>query len=449
MRRLPTVFWLAAATILVLATPAEARAPRYAVVNAGPADYDTAQQLLRLYGLLTPKTQPAPLPPRRRAARSAGPRAEPRKAPAPRRAARKAPRAIRPASKAGRAGLSTPIRGRALRRALAGLPHDEARAVAAMALARGKRLYSTLKRARAAEAFSQAIATYDSHVVWSKARPALVEACTYLLLCHHALGQKAAAQNLAARLRELTGNKAPSGVPAGIWAAYPLAPLPLTPRRTIQVKAPAKARVLLDDRPAGRGPQTLSVGPGAHRIRVELAGHRVFHQVVAAGTAGQAVVVSLVPQATDAFADIRKDLSKVRRAADRWAVGPLKSLSKRLRIDHVLVCVLQGGSLKARWYSARLGKFASSVLSLPRPGAGGLRKPVLAALAKVAQVERKRAKDLADIDRDRSKKKSTTPKLWKKWYFWVAAAVVAGVVAAFAIKDSLTEEKVLLRVTRP
>lgn len=319
--------------------------------------------------------------------------------------------------------------------------------MAAAAMRRGKRLYSTLKRAQAAEEFARAIAIYDGHVAWRHARPALVEACTYLLLCHHALGQKAAATKLAARLRELTGDKAPKGVPTGIWAAYPLVPLPLSPRRKIEVKAPAKAKVILDDQLAGLGSRMLSVGSGAHRIRVELGGHRVFHQVVAAGTTGQTVLVSLVPRATDAFADIRKALSGVRRAAGRWAVGPIKSLAKRLRLDQVLVCVLEGGSLKARWYSARLGKYASPVLSLPRPGVGDLRKPVLAAFAKVARAERKRAKSLAVPDGAKSKKKS--PKLWRKWYFWVAAAVVAGVVAAFAIKDSFTEEKVILRVTRP
>ena len=131
---------------------------------------------------------------------------------------------------------------------------------------------------------------------------------------------------------------------------------------------------------------------------------------------------------------------------DRWAVAPIKSLSKRLFIDHVLVCVLEGGSLRARWYSARMGKFASPVLSLPRPGAGDLRKPVLAAFAKVARDEKKRGKSLT-VPVGPKKKKTT--KLWKKWYFWVAAAVVAGVVAAFAIKDSVSEEKVFLRVTRP
>jgi hypothetical protein len=344
-------------------------------------------------------------------------------------------------------GLSSPIQGGALRRALVGLPHDEARAVAAAALRRGKRLYSTLKRAQAAESFARAIAMYDGHVVWSQARDPLIEACTYLLLCHHALGQKAAAQKVAARLRELTGNKAPKGVPAGIWIAYPLAPLPLTPRRTLEVKVPAKARVFLDDQPAGVGPQDLSVGPGVHRIRVQSDGHRVFFQMVAASTTGAKVLVSLVPRSTDAFAVIRKDLSGVRKAANHWSLGPIKSLAKRLRLDQLLVCVLSGGSLKARWYSARLGKFASPVLSLPRPGAGDLRRPVLAAYAKVARAERNHAKTPPVIAGVKSKAKPT--KLWKKWYFWVAAAVVAGVVAAFAIKDSVTEEKVILRVTRP
>jgi len=439
MRRLFTVLWFgcSATVLLVAVPPAWARAPRYAVVNVGPADRDTAGQLLRIYELLSPTSKPSVPPPRRAVAPVA-----PRRV-APPKAARAKKAALAPPS----LGLSAPIRGRSLRRALAGLPHDEARSVADVALRRGKRLYSTLKRAEATEAFARAIAMYDGHVVWKHARPALVEACTYLFLCHHALGQKEAATQLAARLRELTGNRAPKGVPAGIWAAYPLVPLPLAPRRSLEVKTPAKARIYLDDRLAGRGPQTLQVGPGAHRIRVELAGHRVFHQLVPAGISGQAVLVSLVPQAPDAYADIRRDLAKVRRASDRWAVAPVKSLSERLFIDQVLVCVLEGGSLRARWYSARLGKFASAVLSLPSPGAGELRKPVLAAFTKIARAERKRAQSLAVPDDVKAKPKS--PKLWKKWYFWVAAAVVAGVVAAFAVKDSFTDDKVILRVTRP
>ncbi len=428
--------WLAA--ILVLAAPsAEARAPRYAVVNAGPADYHTARQLLRLYKLLSPKMQPTPAPPSR-------PGGKVGKSPA---AARKSPGARAAAPKVIRPRLSSPIQGRALRRALVGLPHDEAPSVAAAALRRGKRLYSTLKRAQAAESFARAISTYDAHVAWSQAQPALVEAHTYLLLCNHALGKKAAALKVAARLRELTGNKIPKGVPVGIWTAYPLVPLPLSPRRKIEVKVPAKAQVFLDDQPAGLGPQVLSVGPGAHRVRVESAGHRVFHQVVAAGPSGQKVLVSLVPRATDAFAELRKDLSGLRSNLGRRLPGPIKKLAKRLRLDQLLVCSFEGGSLKARWYSARLGKFASSVLSLPRPGAGDLRKPVLAAFAKVARAERLHAKTPPVTAGVKSKAKPSV--LWKKWYFWVAAAVVAGVVGAFAIKDSLTEEKVILRVTRP
>ncbi len=445
MRRLPSVLGLGAVAVLLLGATSvvEARAPRYAVVNAGPADHDTAQRLLRLYDLLSPKKKPVPKaspvspPPRRKVGKGA---------PVPD-ASRKRPRARARAQKVPRTKLSSPIQGGALRRALVGLPHDEAKSVAAAALSRGKRLFSSLKRGQAAEAFARAIAMYDGHVAWSQARGALVEACTYLLLCHHALGHKAAARKVAARLRELLAGKVPKGVPAGIWSAYPLVPLPLLPRRKLEVKVAAKARVFLDDQPAGLGPRTLQVGPSAHRLRVELEGHRVFHQVVAAGTAGSKVLVSMVPRVADAFADIRKDLSSVRRASGRWGSARIKSLAKRLRIDQLLVCVLAGGSLKARWYSARLGKFASPVLSLPRPGAGDLRKPVLVAFSKVARAERKRAEGLAQPPRKKSKAKPAV--LWKKWYFWVAAALVAGVVGAFAIKDSLTEEKVLLRVTRP
>ena len=38
---------------------------------------------------------------------------------------------------------------------------------------------------------------------------------------------------------------------AAVWKVYPLVPLPLTPRRVVTVKAPAKARVYLDDQLAG------------------------------------------------------------------------------------------------------------------------------------------------------------------------------------------------------
>lgn len=428
--------------LLLLGSTAEARPRKYAVINVGPADYATAQRLLSIYGVLSPA--PAPV-----AARPAPRRAAPTAArPAPRRA--EARDGARPAPRPERATplSSGPIKGRALRRALAGLPHDEAAAMAASALLLGKRLYSTLHRAEAAEAFARAIAFYDGHVVWKQARPALIEASTYLLLCHHSQGNKDAARDVAARLRELTGNKSPKGMPVSTWDAYPLQPLPLTPRRQLEVKAPAKARVLLDDQTVGRGPQVLHVGPSAHRVRVELAGHRVFHAQVPAGPTGQQILVSLVPRTTDAFADIRKELAAVRRSAQRWNVEALKSLAKRLFIDHLLVCVLEGGSLKARWFSRRLGKFVPSELSLPRPGKGELRGPVFAAFGKLSKAERERAAALAERDKKGDKPKKKEPKLWKKWYFWVAAALVAGVVAAFAIKDSLDEEKVILRVTR-
>jgi hypothetical protein len=183
---------------------------------------------------------------------------------------------------------------------------------------------------------------------------------------------------------------------------------------------------------------------------VEQPGHHVQQVVVAAGRTDQTLLAALVPRPTDAFGDIRAELSKARRSADRWATPVLRTLAKRLFIDHMLVCVLDGGSLKARWYSTRLGRYASPTLSLPRPGVGDLARPVGAAFAKVARAEQERARALADAADAKSRKKAPKQaKLWKKWYFWVAAAVVAGVVAAFAIKDSLTEEKVILRVTRP
>ena len=139
-----------------------------------------------------------------------------------------------------------------------------------------------------------------------------------------------------------------------------------------------------------------------------------------------------------------------RASADRWSAAPIKALAKRLVLDHLLVCVFEGGSLKARWFSRRLGKWASAELSLPSPGPKLTATALMAAFGKLRVAERKRAQALAEADKAKGKKhKASSPKLWKKWYFWVAAAVVAGVVTAFAIKDSVTEETVILRVTRP
>ena len=60
-----------------------------------------------------------------------------------------------------------------------------------------------------------------------------------------------------------------------------------------------------------------------------------------------------------------------------------------------------------------------------------------------------RAEQLASARTPRRRRRRAKPAIWKKWYFWVAAAVLAGVVAAFAVRDSMTEETVILRVTRP
>ena len=440
---------LVALSVLDQTATAQARSSRYAVINVGPADFDTANQLLSLYGVLVPfKAGPAASPPVSRIAPRPGPRTPPpRRAAEPaRREARARPRGAGPAPAKA---LSAPIMGRALRRALAGLPHDEVLAMVTSALQNGKKLYATLHRKAAAEAFTSAISLLDRHVPWGDAKPLLIQGHTYLLLCHHAEGDKASAQPVAARLRELAQNKRPQGIPASVWSMYPLMPLPLDNRRQVTVKAPSGAQVYLDDQRVGPGPQVLAVGPGAHRVRVEAPGHRLFYTEVPAGTAKQTVIVSLVPLSTDAFADVRQQLAKLRSSADRWDKEGLKKLAKQLVIDHLLVCTLEGGALKARWFSRRLGKYAASEQSLPQPGAKGLPGLVLASFQKMKRAEDGRAKALAEANRAKGRKEAPAPKIWKKWYFWVAAAVVAGIVAAFAIKDQVKEDNVILRITRP
>ena len=61
MKRISTVLVAGVAALLVVLPSGAARAaPRYAVVNVGPSDYDTAQGLLTLYGVLTPASAALP-----------------------------------------------------------------------------------------------------------------------------------------------------------------------------------------------------------------------------------------------------------------------------------------------------------------------------------------------------------------------------------------------------
>ena len=415
---------------------------KFAVVNAGAVDHATARGLLRLYDLLqAPRRAALPTPP-------AAPRSQKAAHPAPRR------RAARPAAKRRAAASWTPVRGRTLRRALVGLPHDESLSLAQASLEAGQRLFTALKREKAAEAFVRAIARLDRQVPWARARKPLILAHTYLLLCYHALGRSADARPVAARLRELTGNHRPPGIPAAAWQAYPLQPLPLTPRRKLVVKAPPLAKVYLDDHLAGTGPQQLPAGPGGHRVRVELEGHQVFFQEVAPGSHEQVVLVTLTPTPEDAYADVRKALSKVRKSGTPFAAAPYRRLAKTLFVEWLLVALPEAGHVKLRWFSRTLGKFASPAVTVSlAPGAkGGLtraRAQVIAAYRQGLEAERQ-DRSLADqANRKAHKAHKKKSSIWKKWYFWVAAAVVAGVVAGFAIKDSVSEDKVILKITRP
>jgi hypothetical protein len=498
-----------------LTAPAQA-SPKVAVVNAGSAELETARRLLRLYEALEPPAaqapqarprRPATPPPTRKAARpaprvaarptareAARPSTREAARPAPRQPARPAPReaarraaarpretarpraAARPRETArpraaGGAGLGlAPVKGRALRRALLGLPHDESLPLARRAVARGKRLFTSLKRAAAVDAFTGAIDLLDRQVRWKRAEPLLVQAHTYLLLCHHALGAARAAQAVANRLRELSEGKRPAGVPAPVWKAYPLQPTALTPRHELRIQVPAKARVYLDDHLAGTGPQTLHVGPGAHRVRVERPGHRVYFQRVTP-SASMKLAVTLVPEPEDAYADVREALDEVRRSGAPFDPAPYRRLGKTLFVDYLLVAVPDGKRVRLRWFSRQLGRFATEpvAVALPpapaAPGAGSaaggsatggsatarLRAALRATFGTVRSAERTDAalaSKAADQGR-RAKAVNGDSKIWKKWYFWVAAVAVAGLVAGFAIADSLEEEKVILKITRP
>lgn len=432
-----------------------AAAPRYAIVNAGTAEEVGPSLLLRLYEHLAPASasaadsRPAPATkPSDPTAQAARPRAREASGARPREATRNGPRG----------DLPTPVQGKALRRALAGYAHDESLGLAREALARGRRLFTALQREAAAEAFVQAIAVFDRHVSLALGRPSLVSAHTYLLLCQHELGRTEAARVTAGRLRELTGNQRPAGVPQATWDAYPLEATPLLPRRALEVKAPPGAQVFLDDALAGAGPTVLHVGPGAHRVRVELKGHRVFVQEVPPATQGIAVPVTLVPEPEDPFEDVRRSLGAVRTSGKPFEAGPYKGLAKTLSVDFLLVAVPEGAQVRLRWFSRNLGRFSGDSFAVtlraqvPPEGRAeleALRSTVMASFTK-AREEVRKDEDLARRAEKKGEdtKKNAGPQIWKKWYFWVAAAVVAGVVAAFAIKDSLDEEKVILKITR-
>jgi hypothetical protein len=392
--------------VALLPAGAEAKSRRFAVVNVGAADFETAEQVLGLYeGLALRSTAPVPA----------------------------APEAIQ---------------GQGLRRALAGLPHDEAAVLAASELRRGKVAYAGLRRPEAADAFRKAIALYDGHVRWHLARPGMIAALTYLLLCHHDLGEKAAAVGVAARLRELTGDQRPSGIPEPVWVAYPLAPLPLD-RRELRVNAPAQASVFLDDQSAGTGPLVLPVGPGAHRVRVEQGGHRVFNQAVPAGPGPDAVQVVLVPSAEDAFAEARQRVDTLRRAAQPFDERGLTALGRQLGLDELLVVAQQGTSLRVRWLSVSLGKLAGTEQRVALPVANPAVAGLLGQRQALLDAEKQRAAAETAGKGSGGDKKEKSKSLWKKWYFWVAAGVVAAVVAGFAIKDSLQKDVVILQVTKP
>ncbi|MDY0002279.1 MAG: PEGA domain-containing protein [Polyangia bacterium] len=441
----PTMVLLWILVALPMSSGRAVAAPRFAIVNAGPADEAASARLLALYEQLASspaETQEArPSAAARPAAREAAP-SRPREA----------------SRQAARVELPVPVQGKALRRALAGFAHDESLSLARAAIARGRRLFTALEREAAADAFTQAIALFDTHVPMAHGRAHLLVAHTYLLICLHELGRAEAARATAARLRELNADKRPDGVPQATWDAYPLEAAPLVPRRTLEVRAPAGAEVFLDEHPAGKGPLTLHVGPGAHRVRVELKGHRVFVQAVP--PAGQSVVVpvSLVPEQEDPFEDLRKTLTSVRASGKPFELAPLRALAKTLSVDFLLVAVSEGGQVRLRWFSRNLGRFSgdSFVATLPvesSPTSQALVSPVRALVhAAFIKAREELLKD-EDLSRRAHKKgeearKGRGAQIWKKWYFWVAAAVVAGVVAAFAIKDSLDEEKVILQITR-
>jgi hypothetical protein len=153
-------------------------------------------------------------------------------------------------------------------------------------------------------------------------------------------------------------------------------------------------------------------------------------------------------------------------------------------VDYLLVAARDGKRVRLRWFSRRLGRFATEPIAVTLPPlppdtvtgtassatatASGpstapgtatapatalvkLRGALLASFQVARTAERTDAAlaaKTADQGR-KAKKVNGKSKIWKKWYFWVAAVAVAGLVAGFAIKDSLDEEKVILKITRP
>lgn len=282
----------------------------------------------------------------------------------------------------------------------------------------------------------QAFALVTGEVAVAGEAARLTRIANIRLACADQLGDEAAARAATSLLAAIQ-TAPPSEQTQALFARHP----PDRPSRQPEVRLesdPAGATVFLDLKPIGQTPLALPAErrPGA-LVDLEQAGYRKAHR-----QADQAGAVAVALAREDRVAAL---VDSVRGAAGDAPEALVAELGRRVGAARVVVARrAPNGRVEARLLDVASGKWARAAQTFAEaeaPGALCSYAQLLPAPAQVAAQADKRAA-AATV-----KAQPQPVPAWKRWYVWVAGAVLVGAVVALVVADHVGSDQLTIHAT--
>jgi hypothetical protein len=328
------------------------------------------------------------------------------------------------------------------------------------ALAAAATAYGALKCDETLTQAARAFDLLEGEATDAAARDDLRRALVYLLLCKDTRGDAAGAAEAAALLRVLaevaaasgkaptadggvaapSGEAPPAGVSREVWQRYP-APRPAAATHSIEVRTePPGAEVLVDLRPVGVTPATLTVAPGRHRLVVARPGHVPWRRQVEVSKGGVVYDVTLAPRPADRHASLRAALAALakRPKAERQAAAA--GVGREAGADRVLAIEIQKGRLRARFVDAPTGDL------LGAPFEADARTLTARPADLTVFLD---GADAAVPAKAPASRPATHSKIGSKWWHWVIGAAVVAALGVAIWQSEKSSDQVTIRVTKP
>jgi hypothetical protein len=331
----------------------------------------------------------------------------------------------------GRTRTARPIDGIEDRRTLVdGGPTTRAQ----LLLRRAEQSFVKLKYADAVRDYEAAETILLNEVPLDVLRRMLADVERNLLACYDQLGRAREAARSAERLAWTPGSNEDMKrfldkyLVSRAWE-------PARPPVTVDSEPPG-ALVYRNLRELGKAPQTTAGGdPSIDVLDVEAPGYRRAHREL---KSGETVKVALVKEdRLGVLVDAIRDQAPDAAPKDVAAVG------RRVGAARVLMVLPDGHKkLLGRWLDVNRAAWATESVRVDATGA-----PAMEKLAMYAAPKETAGPSLAVTAQPQPEKKKSKLGPWGKWYTWVAAGAVAGLIIVLVVKDKVGDDSLTVTAT--